>query len=626
MKLSQLFSGDAHAENVAHPQLGPAQAANVNRQIRSLVPGQTISGEVLSRNGGEVQIKVAEDLVLNARVDRNMNIEVGKTMTFEVKNNGSSLTLSPLFTNVSTDMNVLKALDMAGLPVNGTSVSMTEQLMQAGLAVNKNMLQQVFRELNSFPTAEISDVVALHKLQLPVNEANIEQMAAYRNLNHQLLEGMDTVLGALPEVFDSMVAQGDLPGAMKLYREVLNLLQESGTKEDAGLPGNGMQEGKLPADGQLPQEGASWTGESAPGNLQTGEAVLGKDVQAFFSALGEGSEAAGPEDEIVNPFPGEDGGPSESAAGQESTAEQRSVTGQESALVGGEVPEKEASLPPALRAALAREAMELLDGLKLPEQLDGDLRSRIMEFGRGQAEMREFFTGIGMLADLARTSEGAMRSLERLFSGQAFREALAGQFKNLWTLSPQELARPGKVEEMYRRLDRQLKGMAQALENAHQSGSGAFRAVSAMSRNVDFLQQVNQLYAYVQLPLRLQHRDAHGELYVYTNKKNLAGKEGTVSALLHLDMEHLGPVDVYVTLQSSKVNTKFYLRDDEMIDFVAAHMEILTQRLKKRGYDCSYAMTLREKEPQGAAKGGISPILQQEKGVVLSQYAFDVRT
>ena len=242
MKLSQLFSGDAHTENVARPQPSPAQAANMSRQIRSLVPGQTLSGEVLSKNGGEVQIKISEDLVLNARVDRNMNIEVGKNMTFEVKNNGSSLTLSPLFTNVSTDMNVLKALDMAGLPVNQTSVSMTEQMMQAGLSVSKNMLQQVFREINSFPMGEISDVITLHKLQLPVNEANMQQMAIYRNMNHQLISGMDTILEALPEVFDSLVQEGDLAGAMKLYHDVLALVQDGGGESVPGL-GQGIVPG-----------------------------------------------------------------------------------------------------------------------------------------------------------------------------------------------------------------------------------------------------------------------------------------------------------------------------------------------------------------------------------------------
>ena len=179
---------------------------------------------------------------------------------------------------------------------------------------------------------------------------------------------------------------------------------------------------------------------------------------------------------------------------------------------------------------------------------------------------------------------------------------------------------------MYRRLDRQLRSLGSALEDAGQTGSTAYRAVSSMSQNIDFLQQLNQMYTYVQLPLRLQQRDAQGELYVYTNKKKLASPDGTVSALLHLDMEHLGPVDVHVSLKGSRVNTRFYLRDDEMIDFMSQHMDVLTGRLQKRGYDCSFSMTLREKGESESTKGGLEPVLRQNKGIMLSHYAFDVRT
>lgn len=591
MKLSQLFSGDAHAENVARPQPSPAQAANMSRQIRSLVPGQTLSGEVLSKNGGEVQIKISEDLVLNARVDRNMNIEVGKNMTFEVKNNGSSLTLSPLFTNVSTDMNVLKALDMAGLPVNQTSVSMTEQMMQAGLSVSKNMLQQVFREINSFPMGEISDVITLHKLQLPVNEANMQQMAIYRNMNHQLISGMDTILEALPEVFDSLVQEGDLAGAMKLYRDVLALVQDGGGESVSGL-GQGI----------------------VPGSPEAWAEMVELSGTGAMSAEGE-AQVPGMGAEMPKAAAGPDGQRGQNA---------ETVIPNENRVTPENSPAQESKIGAAVRAAMAGEALEILDGLGLPEQTAEQLRARIVSFSAGQGGTQEFLSSLGMLAEAAKTSEGAMASLERLFSGHAFRELLSGQFKNFWTLKPEEVAVPGKVEEMYRRLDRQLKGLAQALENGGHAESAAFRAATAMSRNVDFLHQVNQMYAYVQLPLRLQQRDAHGELYVYTNRKKLASKEGAVSALLHLDMEHLGPVDVYVTMQNSKVNTRFSLRDDEMIDFMAAHMDILTERLKKRGYECSYAMTVREDTAQPA--GGLAPILQQERGVVISQYAFDVRT
>ena len=120
MKLSQLFSGEIHTENVNKPtQQAPVQNAQATRQqVSAFKPGQTISGEIISKNGGEVQIKLSDDMILNARVDQDINLEVGKSMIFEVKGNGNTLTLRPLYTNVSACVNVLKALYMAGIPVN----------------------------------------------------------------------------------------------------------------------------------------------------------------------------------------------------------------------------------------------------------------------------------------------------------------------------------------------------------------------------------------------------------------------------------------------------------------------------------------------------------------------------
>lgn len=622
MKLSQLFSGEVRTDNTAHaPQPTPAQAELMNRQIRSLVPGQTISGEIIARNGNEVQIRLSEDMVLNARVDRNMNIEIGKNMTFEVKNNGSALTLSPLFTNVATDVNVMKALDMAGLPLNRITVDMTEQLMAAGLPVNKGSLQQIFREINSFPQATVEDIINLHKLQMPVNEANVNQMASYRNLTHQLTGGMEDILGALPEVFDSMMAEGDVAGAVRLYQEVLSLIREAGQEDGNVVGAGGAQEGGA-AQGTENAGTVAPGGEAVPG---TGDVLEGGQTgQPLAEGASPGEAAA----QVGRALAADTllAMAAEVAEAEAGTAGAGQTAGQGEAAVlqAGNTAD---AVQAGLRAAVAQEAMALVDQLDLTPQEASGLRSQILQFAGGQADALQLFTKLGSLAEGARTSAGAMQALERLFSGENFRAFFAGTLKGDWVLRPEELAVPGRVEELYRRLDRQLKGLATALEHAGQNGTEAFRATASLSQSVDFLQQLNQMYSYVQLPLRLQQRDAHGDLYVYTNKKNLAKKDGNVSALLHLDMENLGSVDVYVAMQSSKVSTKFYLRDEEMIDFMAAHMDILTERLRARGYDCSYAMAVREeKKEQTPAKGGLEPLLKQERGVMLSRYAFDVRT
>lgn len=600
--------GSKRADGSARTSHSSAAMASLNRQIRSLLPGQTIRGEIVSRNGSDVQIKVADDMVLQAKIDRNMNLEVGKNMTFEVRNNGAALTLSPLFENMSADVNVLKALDMAGLPVNETSVAMTSRMMEAGLSVDRNSLQQVYREIVSFPQAEVSDVVNLHKLGLPVNEANINQMISYRNLTHQLLDGMETVLGAIPDALEGMAAEGNLQGLVGLYQELFDLIQE-GAGEAPELSQDAMTQASLDAqqnESGVVSEGTAALQEAVAEAVahvgSTPEAAAEMLLEGFDSIAAQGGEAA-----LEAAASSAD--VTASAAGTAASASEAAGSGEALA---------------ASRQALSEQLLSVLSGLPMESAEAEHLAMQLQQFGQGSLSTEEFFAAAGRMMQAARTVEGGIQDLHRIFAGGEFKSLLTESLKSLWLIQPEELEEPGKVEDLYRRMDRQLKSLAQALETGGQAESTAYKAVTTMTQNVDFLNQLNQMYTYIQLPLHLSQGEAHGDLYVYANKKSLAEKGGKISALLHLDMEHLGPVDVYVTMEMSKVNTKFYVRDDEMLDFLGAHMHILTERLAKRGYDCSFSMTSREKN--APVNSGIRPILEQEKGILVTQYAFDVRT
>ncbi len=613
MRLSG-YTGENNIENAAasRPQ---AQPASVGRQIQSLVPGQTIHGEILSRNGSEVQIRLADDMVLNARVDQSIYLETGKDVTFEIKNNGSALTLSPLFTNISTDVNVLKALDMARLPINSTTVSMTEQLMKAGLPVNRNSLQQIFREINSFPQAEVGDVVNLHRLGMPVNQANIDQMISYRNLTYQLTDAMNTVLEAIPEAAEAMLAEGNIQGAAGLYQELFQMLQEGITDLPPGAETDGGQSGA--AEGAVPGSEELLAGGMTPEEETAAlkEAVaLEKDVALQevldLGNLGESTKA---EDGIQK-------GQTLTAAGESPEAEAAGRAPESAKEGSGE----KIQMDPEMQKKLAESMLKALEEMQAdPEKTQG-LRQIL---GQSQPPAPgELLEAARQLLNEARHLAGGAAALRKLFSGKEFHELLTGRLKESWTLRPEEVSSRENVEKLYRRLDTQLKNLSQALEAGGQTGGGAYKAVTSMAQNVDFLQQLNQMYAYVQLPLRLNGSEAHGDLYVYTNRRNLAGKDGKISALLHLDMKHLGPVDVYVALQNTKVSTKFYVRDENMLDFLADHMDLLTGRLQKRGYDCSFSMTTRGEQTEKDSVGGLAPLLEQEKGIMLSQYAFDVRT
>ena len=541
MKLTGWFSQDKIADNSRVQTPNNANTEQVNRQIRALVPGQTLRGEVVSREGNNAQIRLLQDVLVDAKVDADIRLELGQNITFQVKNNGQTLNLSPLFTNMATEGTVLKALDMASLPVNENTVAMTKQLMDAGLPIDKNTLQQIWHESNAFPDAEILDLVNLHRVELPVTEENITQMASYRNLTHQLTAGIAETGESLTNMLQGLGESGDIEQAATIYSEVLELLA---FEDAAGETVTGQQQ----TEGPLPEPGVDVT--------VTSEEAEQMPVQPSATA----PEAVPGQKTIIEE-------PTETASGNGQTIKENPG------------------------AEKTQEAPQLQNLQKLLKQ---------------GLETKD----IPLLRSILHNSKVA---------------ELPALLADRWSIKPEDVESPEKVEELYQKLGKQLKGLSNLLEENGQRGSSAYQNVTNLSQNVDFLQQINQTYAYIQLPLHLrQGEHKTGELFVYTNKKNLARKDGQVSALLHLDMEHLGPLDVYVALKDTKVSTKFYVQNDAILDYLEANMDVLTERLQKRGYDCKCETTLRTELQQTAQ--AMAPLLKTEGSVPVAQYAFDVRT
>ena len=96
-----------------------------------------------------------------------------------------------------------------------------------------------------------------------------------------------------------------------------------------------------------------------------------------------------------------------------------------------------------------------------------------------------------------------------------------------------------------------------------------------------------------------------------------------MSALLHLDMEHLGPVDVYVKLAGKNVTTKFCLEDSETLDFVYDHIDRLNARLEALGYTAHFEMKLTQ--PQENFDFEKDFLQNQTGGAPTSQYIFDIK-
>ena len=273
------------------------------------------------------------------------------------------------------------------------------------------------------------------------------------------------------------------------------------------------------------------------------------------------------------------------------------------------------------------------NGKELRETLsEGELQNLSRSYRQAGAPaslVKEILTGNITGKQLFEQTQGLLTQeqlpeKEKLLSvmeGREFKQILKGELKGRFLLEPEEVGQEHSVERLYERMNTQLRQLSRALSEAGAEGTPLAKTVSNLSGNLEFMHQLNQMFTYIQLPLKMQNQNANGELFVYTNKKSLAKKDGAVSALLHLDMEKLGSVDVHVTLREEKVSTKFYLKDDAALDLVEAHIDMLNERLQKRGY-LFQAEFLQSPDE----KNVVTEILSKDSGVkVLSGRSFDAR-
>ncbi len=264
-----------------------------------------------------------------------------------------------------------------------------------------------------------------------------------------------------------------------------------------------------------------------------------------------------------------------------------------------------------LTKAEVRELASLLKELGIGEE-------KISLYEKGQIDTRQLLS----ILQHENFDEG---DLSKLFHSKEFAKLFTGELTEQLLLKPAQVTKEA-MEEYYNNLKNQTSKLMQILENAGKADVPAAKSLQNINQNVDFLNQLNQMFTYVQIPLKMAGDAAHGELYVYTNKKNLAKKDGNVSALLHLDMPHLGMLDVYVAMQKERVSTKFYLQEESMIGFLEEHMLILTERLEKRGYQTNAEVVLKEKREQGSV---MEEMIKKDKNVseakMIATRSFDVR-
>ena len=198
-----------------------------------------------------------------------------------------------------------------------------------------------------------------------------------------------------------------------------------------------------------------------------------------------------------------------------------------------------------------------------------------------------------------------------------FKKVLASQ----WSVSSDNLSEKSEISNLYERLFSQSNRLLDMLNENPDRNQTARAEIQNLVNNLEFMNDLNNYVPYLQIPFHNDENMRNSELYVFTNKKNLASDSGEVSAFIHLDMDHLGPTDVYVKMHDMHVSTNFTVKDEDTLIFLEHHLDFLDARLNKKGYSFESNVATKSDEKSPMEK----MLDNNEHHLVLMETSFDAR-
>lgn len=607
MQISYVGQYNKNAGQTVGTPVPTTAVSSLSAAIKELAPGSIFEGNVSYVKGTNVILSLENGQNIHARLDNHApKLVQGQSMFFQVKaNEGGTVSIRPYMGGGLANPTLVRALEAAGLPTKERNLEMVNSMMKEQMPIHAEALLDMHRVVAANDGINVNTLVQMTKLDLPVTPQLAAQFENYQNDTHLLLGQMSEFMEQLPQFLETQMT--DVPHLVQMNTELLGILTEGLEAEPVILPQEQL-EGLI-----MPQEdaGAGQAGmysQTAGMNVQTDG--MNVQTQGLFSQTEVTAGIKLPPLDLVQDtavegmFLSEVAGDSVAGTGMQTQAYQ---PGQIGALFDAQTQEEFSDVLRSIGNLAENEAVFDEEGV-----LNRNLTAR---------QLLKFID-----QELVRAQDTLEPDDVRdLFSQDGYRKLLNHVMEEQWLVQPQDLKTKDKISELYERLNRQMEQIDKVLKATGNEQSSFARSTEQIRSNVEFMNEVNQIYNYVQIPLKMNGQNANGDLYVYTNKRKPREENGDLTAFLHLDMEHLGSTDVYVKMRGKAVDTNFSFSDDASFDLVQKYLPILDAKLTALGYHTTITVNNEEKKVDFVEDFLKKDLPGGNSAGVVHRYSFDVR-
>ena len=577
MQISNLVSQYNNSVANGEPMTGAKGVEKLVSSLNEMSKGMIFEGTVSSVRGNQVKLALSNGQQILARLAGKFSFEQGQSVFFQVKNNdGGTIEIKPYTVDgEGANLTLMDALKAAGLPVDGINLSMVNKMMEEQMPIDKISLNQMYQLVQDNKGINVTTLVELKRLGIEINQVNAAQFENYANDKQAITIAMDSLIDELPNALSA--EDLSMYKLVTQARDILNIVTE-GLPEEAFISNE---------DADMSQyEAIMRDNQSAP--------VVKKhfNIAELFESL-------------------------------------NSVSGESQDIHTTQ----KINNAPAIDTILLQEnetksnTIGFLLSDKQIEELNEQVRMLLPNLQENNISLySEDSSVVGILNDINSMLENTPANagtLRHLFSGEAFKLMLKEALEQQWMIKPGDLEKnPKKLDGLYDKIEKQIINMENILKTSGVVNPKAEALADNIRGNIEFMNQINEAYTYMQVPLRMNEGNASGQLYVYTNKKSISDPDKELSAFLHLDLEYLGGTDVSIKMLHRKVTTNFYLDSDESYAMVKQFLPVLEKRLQDKGYNCELTVNSDSKQMNfvaGFLKKDLPPTGQ------VHRYSFDMR-
>ena len=577
MQISNLVSQYNNSVANGEPMTGAKGVEKLVSSLNEMSKGMIFEGTVSSVRGNQVKLALSNGQQILARLAGKFSFEQGQSVFFQVKNNdGGTIEIKPYTVDgEGVNLTLMGALKAAGLPVDGTNLSMVNKMMEEQMPIDKTSLNQMYQLVQDNRGINVTTLVELKRLGIEINQVNAAQFENYANDKQAITIAMDSLIEELPNALSA--EDLSMYKLVSQARDILNIVTD-GLPEDAFISNE---------DADMSQyEAIMRDNQSAP--------VVKKhfNIAELFESL---NSVSGESQDIQTT----------QKINNSSVIDNIFLQGNEakSNTIGFILSDKQI------------------------EELNEQVRKLLPDLQENNISLySEDSSVVGILNDINSMLENTPANadaLRQLFSGEAFKLMLKETLEQQWMIKPGDLEKnPKKIDGLYDKIEKQIINMENILKTSGVVNPKAEALADNIRGNIEFMNQINEAYTYMQVPLRMNEGNASGQLYVYTNKKSISDPDKELSAFLHLDLEYLGGTDVSIKMLHRKVTTNFYLDSDESYAMVKQFLPVLEKRLQDKGYNCELTVNSDSKQMNfvaGFLKKDLPPTGQ------VHRYSFDMR-